>query len=291
MQDPGFYYIAGLHLNCSVMAIDRNSLRGQLFIIIFGANTRKGRLFDVVLLWFILLSILVVCLESVPKIRASYESFFFYLETFFTIAFTIEYFLRIYSHPKPLKYLLSFYGIIDLLSIIPFYLTYFMPSGHYLITIRILRLLRVFRILKLSSFVHHAQVLKTAIVASLQKITVFMLFILALVLIIGTVMYVVEGEENGFTSIPQSIYWAIVTITTVGYGDLTPQTPLGQVISSLVMIMGYAIIAVPTGIVTVEMSRTQPLPKKSDLTECLSCGKRMPLNANFCSNCGHSLKE
>jgi len=273
------------------MAIDRHSLRGQLFIIIFGANTRKGRIFDVFLLWFILISILIVCLESVPEIRNNYESAFFYLETFFTIVFTIEYFLRIYSHPQPLKYLLSFYGIIDLLSIIPFYLTYFMPSGHYLITIRILRLLRVFRILKLSSFVHHAQVLKSALAASLQKITVFMLFIVALVLIIGTIMYVVEGEENGFTSIPKSIYWAIVTITTVGYGDLTPQTPLGQVISSVVMIMGYAIIAVPTGIVTVEMSRTQSLPQKSDLTECLSCGKKIAQNANFCSNCGHSLKE
>lgn len=273
------------------MAVDRSSLRGKLFIIIFGANTKRGRLFDVFLLWFILISILVVCLESVPKIRDQYESVFFYLETFFTVIFTIEYFLRIYSHPKPLKYLLSFYGIIDLLSIIPYYLTYFSPASHYLITIRILRLLRVFRILKLSSFVHHAQVLKSALASSLQKITVFMLFIVALVLIIGTIMYVVEGEENGFTSIPQSIYWAIVTITTVGYGDLTPQTSLGQVISSVVMIMGYAIIAVPTGIVTVEMSRSQPVAKKIDQVECLSCGKSMPVNTNFCSNCGHPLTE
>ena len=273
------------------MAIDRNSLRGKLFIIIFGANTRKGRIFDVFLLWFILISILIVCLESVPSIRTSYETSFFYLETFFTIIFTVEYLLRIYSHPKPLTYLLSFYGIIDLLSVIPFYLTFFTPTGHYLITIRILRLLRVFRILKLSSFVHHAQVLKSALAASLQKITVFMLFILALVLIIGTIMYVVEGEENGFTSIPQSIYWAIVTITTVGYGDLTPQTSLGQIISSVVMIMGYAIIAVPTGIVTVEMSRSQPVAKTKGTIECLSCGKGMPSDANFCSNCGHSLKE
>lgn len=138
---------------------------------------------------------------------------------------------------------------------------------------------------------HHAQVLKSALAASLQKITVFMLFIVALVLIIGTIMYVVEGEENGFTSIPQSIYWAIVTITTVGYGDLTPQTPFGQVISSLVMIMGYAIIAVPTGIVTVEMSRSLPVIKTENNFECLYCGKSVPSNANFCSNCGHSLKE
>lgn len=291
MCNPGLFLHCRLTSHTLTMAINRNSLRGKLFIIIFGANTIRGRLFDVFLLWFILISIVVVCLESIPKIRNQYESAFFYLEATFTIIFTIEYFLRIYSHPKPLKYLLSFYGIIDLLSIIPYYLTYFLPAGHYLVTIRILRLLRVFRILKLSSFVHHAQVLKGAIASSLQKITVFMLFIVALVLIIGTIMYVVEGEENGFTSIPQSIYWAIVTITTVGYGDLTPQTPLGQIISSVVMIMGYAIIAVPTGIVTVEMARSQPIPRKSNEIECLSCGKSMPLSANFCSNCGHPLKE
>lgn len=273
------------------MAIDRNSLRGKLFIVIFGAHTQRGRQFDLILLWIILLSVLVVCLESVPKIRAEYHPLLFALEIFFTIIFTIEYFLRIYSHPRPLKYLFSFFGIIDMLSIIPFYLTFLLPSGHFLVTIRILRLLRVFRILKLTSFVHHAHVLKTAIFASLQKITVFMLTIVALVLIIGTIMYVVEGEEHGFTSIPQSIYWAIVTITTVGYGDLTPKTPLGQVISSIVMIMGYAIIAVPTGIVTVEMSRSQPISKRANSMECLSCGKEMPKNANYCSNCGHHLHE
>ncbi|WP_149242634.1 ion transporter [Dyadobacter sp. 32] len=273
------------------MAIDRNSLRGKLFIIIFGAHTKHGRQFDVFLLWFIVTSVLVVCLESVPSIRNQYHGLLHSLEVFFTIVFTIEYLLRLYSHPKPLTYFLSFFGIIDLLSIIPFYLTVILPAGHFLVTIRIIRLLRVFRILKLTSFVHHAHVLKTAIIASLQKITVFMLTIISLVLIIGTVMYVVEGEENGFTSIPQSIYWAIVTITTVGYGDLTPQTPLGQVISSVVMIMGYAIIAVPTGIVTVEMSRSMPVSRKAEQVECLSCGKSMPLNSNFCSNCGHQLNE
>lgn len=273
------------------MAINRNSFRGKLFIIIFGANTTRGRQFDVFLLWFIILSVATVCLESVPSIRTKYDRLLHGLEIFFTIIFTIEYFLRLYSHPKPLRYFLSFFGIIDLLSIVPFYLTFILPSGHYLVTIRIIRLLRVFRILKLTSFVHHAQVLKTAIVASLQKITVFMLTIVALVLIIGTIMYVVEGEENGFTSIPQSIYWAIVTITTVGYGDLTPQTALGQVISSVVMIMGYAIIAVPTGIVTVEMSRSAPVSRKTNQVECLSCGKSMPEKYNFCGNCGHQLNE
>jgi voltage-gated potassium channel len=271
------------------MAIDRNSLRGKLFIIIFGAHTRRGRQFDFILLWIILFSVLTVCLESVPSIRRQYHPILHGLEIFFTCIFSIEYLLRVYSHPRPLKYIFSFFGIIDFLSIIPFYLTFILPAGHFLVTIRILRLLRVFRILKLTSFVHHAHVLKTAIIASVQKITVFMLTIVALVLIIGTVMYVVEGEEHGFTSIPQSIYWAIVTITTVGYGDLTPQTPLGQVISSVVMIMGYAIIAVPTGIVTVEMSRAQPISKRANSVECLSCGKSMPNNTNFCSNCGHQL--
>lgn len=273
------------------MAIDRKSLRGKLFITIFGAHTRPGRQFDLTLLWLILLSVLTVCLESVPSIRSEYHNILHTMEVFFTIVFTIEYFLRIYSHPRPLKYLFSFFGIIDLLAIIPFYLTFLLPAGHFLVTIRILRLLRVFRILKLTSFVHHAHVLKTAIAASLQKIAVFMLTIVALVLIIGTIMYVVEGEQHGFTSIPQSIYWAIVTITTVGYGDLTPKTAIGQVISSIVMIMGYAIIAVPTGIVTVEMSRTQPERKKSENTECLSCGKSMPVSANYCSHCGHHLHE
>jgi voltage-gated potassium channel len=271
------------------MTIDRNSLRGKLFIIIFGAHTARGRQFDFFLLWLIIISVITVCLESVPSVRATYWQPLHLLEFFFTVVFTLEYFLRIYSHPKPYQYLFSFFGIIDLLSIIPFYLTFILPEGHFLITIRILRLMRVFRILKLTSFVHHAEVLKTAIIASLQKITVFMLTIVALVLIIGTVMYVVEGEQNGFTSIPQSIYWAIVTITTVGYGDLTPKTPLGQVISSIVMIMGYAIIAVPTGIVTVEMSRTAPLSKKAHQIECLSCGKSMPETNNFCSHCGHQL--
>lgn len=273
------------------MAIDRNSLRGKLFIIIFGAHTRRGRQFDLILLWVILISVLVVCLESVPSIRMKYHPELYGLEMFFTLVFSLEYVLRLYSHPKPLKYFFSFFGIIDLLSIIPFYLTFILPDGHFLVTIRIIRLLRVFRILKLTSFVHHAHVLKTAIIASLQKITVFMLTIVALVLIIGTIMYVVEGEEHGFTSIPQSIYWAIVTITTVGYGDLTPQTPLGQVISSIVMIMGYAIIAVPTGIVTVEMSRSQPISKRRNSVECLACGKEMPMNANYCSNCGHQLHD
>jgi voltage-gated potassium channel len=273
------------------MAIDRNSLRGKIFIIVFGASTPPGRQFDLALLWIILVSVLVVCLESVPSIRLDHYQELHALEIFFTMIFTIEYGLRIYSHPKPFRYLFSFFGLIDLLSILPFYLSFILPDGHFLVTIRIIRLLRVFRILKLTSFVHHAFALKQALLASLQKITVFMLTIVSLVLIIGTVMYVVEGEANGFTSIPTSIYWAVVTITTVGYGDLTPQTAIGQIISSIVMIMGYAIIAVPTGIVTVEMSRQTPTLKKYNEIECLSCGKFMPKKANFCSNCGHHLKD
>ena len=273
------------------MAIKRNTFRGKLFVIIFGSNTRSGRLFDFFLLWIILFSVLTVCLESVPSIRKLHGPELHFLEVFFTVTFTLEYLLRIYSHPKPLRYLLSFFGIIDLLSVIPFYLTILLPSSHFLVTIRILRLLRIFRILKLTSFVHHAFVLKKALLASAQKITVFMLTIVTLVLIIGTIIYVVEGEEHGFTSIPTGIYWAIVTITTVGYGDLTPQTPVGQIISSIVMIMGYAIIAVPTGIVTVEMSKGLQGKKDSRTIECMSCGRSMPEDTNYCSHCGHSLKD
>ena len=265
-------------------------LRHRLFSIIFGTNTRAGRLFDLGLLWLILASILIVCLESVPSLRAQAGSLFWGLELFFTGIFTVELALRLYCHPKPLRYFFSFYGLVDLLSIVPTYLLYLAPASHYLVTIRVVRLLRVFRILKLTSFVHHAETLRKALLASFYKISVFLLSILSLVLIIGTLMYVIEGEAHGFTSIPMSMYWAIVTITTVGYGDVTPQTPLGQMLSSLVMILGYSIIAVPTGIVTVELSKSNlinTLTKQSD--HCASCGEEVSDTANYCSHCGHKL--
>ncbi|AKQ45355.1 ion transporter [Rufibacter radiotolerans] len=268
----------------------RNTLRRQVHEVIYGTQTKAGRRFDIVLLWVILLSTLVVCLESVPEYRKHYLAYFQGLEWIFTLAFTMEYFLRIYSHPRPLKYIFSFYGIIDFLSFMPFYLAILSPGIRFFMTIRVLRLLRVFRILKLTSFVSNAEVIKAALLASFQKITVFILAVCTLVLLVGTLIYVVEGEEHGFTSIPQSIYWAIVTVTTVGYGDITPQTSLGQMISSVVMLLGYAIIAVPTGIVTVELSKIKhPEVPISPQLVCLHCGQPVEVKANFCSNCGHRL--
>ncbi|WP_205503127.1 ion transporter [Rufibacter psychrotolerans] len=268
-----------------------NRYRRILYTVIHGTDTPAGRSFDVVLLWTILLSTLTVCLESVPAIRQAYQVYFIVAEWFFTLAFTLEYFLRMYSHPRPLRYAFSFYGIIDFLSVIPTYVAFFIPGFRFLMTIRILRLLRVFRILKLTSYVENAQIITAALKASFQKITVFVLAVFSLVLIIGTVIYVVEGEENGFTSIPQSIYWAIVTITTVGYGDITPRTPLGQMISSLVMLMGYAIIAVPTGIVTVELSRIKAPAEPAAALTCSNCLAEVRKTDNFCSNCGSKLPE
>ncbi|WP_207430985.1 ion transporter [Sabulibacter ruber] len=264
-------------------------IRRILYTVIHGTDTVAGRRFDVVLLWMILLSTLTVCLESVPSLRSDFQPYFQALEWFFTISFTVEYLLRMYSHPRPLRYLFSFYGIIDFLSVIPTYVAFLIPGFRFLMTIRILRLLRVFRILKLTSYVENAQIITTALKASLHKITVFVLAVFSLVLIIGTVIYVVEGEENGFTSIPQSIYWAIVTITTVGYGDITPRTPLGQMISSLVMLMGYAIIAVPTGIVTVELSRIKAPEENATPLTCSNCENTVRKSDNYCSNCGTKL--
>jgi voltage-gated potassium channel len=267
------------------------TLRDHLSIIINGTDTVAGRRFDVLLLWMILLSTLTVCLESVPAYRTAMPQFFRLLEWFFTVSFSLEYLLRIYSNPRPLKYMFSFYGLIDFLSIIPTFLAIFVPSFRFIMTIRILRLLRVFRILKLTSYIENGLIIKRALIASFHKITVFILVVFSLVLIVGTLIYVVEGEANGFTSIPQSIYWAIVTITTVGYGDITPRTPLGQVISCLVMLMGYAIIAVPTGIVTVELSKmnTSGEGVPAPLT-CSNCQKTVQKGDNFCSTCGQSLQ-
>jgi voltage-gated potassium channel len=271
-----------------------SEFRKRLFTIIYGTHTPAGKGFDVVLLWFILISVLTVMLESVPSLKRQYNEWFFRLEWFFTIAFTIEYLTRIYSHPKPLKYIFSFYGIIDLISILPTYLALLLGGLQYLVTIRALRLLRIFRILKLTSFIHNAQLIKLAMLASYQKIMVFMLTVLSIVLIIGTMMYVIEGDKGGFTSIPISIYWCIVTITTVGYGDITPLTPVGKLLSAFVMLIGYSIIAVPTGIVTVELSKAMSGPGTAEPhTEslCTNCGEIMPAAANFCMNCGAIMEQ
>ena len=229
--------------------------RTRLARVVFESDTPAGRAFDVALLWSIVLSILLVTLESVSSIRASYGGLLRGLEWGFTVLFTVEYAVRLYAARRSLRYASSFLGVVDLLTIVPSYLSLFLPGAQSLLAVRALRLLRVFRILKLSRYLGEATVLTSALRASRFKIIVFVSTVLTLVVIIGSVMYLVEGAANGFTSIPVSIYWAIVTLTTVGYGDISPQTPLGQMLASALMIVGYGVIAVPTGIVTAELTR------------------------------------
>ncbi len=267
-------------------------LRKQLFEVVFGTDTPAGKLFDIVLLWAIVLSVLSVMLESVKEVKAEYETIFFFLEWSFTILFTIEYLLRLIITTQPKKYALSFFGIIDLLATLPTYLTLFVAGGSYLVVIRSIRLLRIFRILKLGRYLKEASVLSNALAASRHKILVFLGAVTTLVMIMGTVMYMIEGGESGFTSIPRSIYWAIVTVTTVGYGDIAPQTVLGQAVASMLMLMGYAIIAVPTGIVTTEIAQAERDQKKSKKKSrtCVACGKAgHDADAIFCKNCSAKL--
>ena len=258
-------------------------IKKKLYKIIFGTDTRLGRLFDIILLWAILLSITIVIFESLKSLRTEYTTFFVYSEWVFTILFTIEYFTRIWISPKPFKYIFSALGIVDLLSIIPTYISLALTGTHFLIVIRAIRLLRVFRILKLNYLMGQGELILLALRVSFRKIGVFLFAILNIVVIIGAVMYVVEGEANGFDSIPRSIYWAIVTITTVGYGDISPQTPLGQFISSIIMIVGYSIIAIPTGIVSAEIAKQN---YKKDKPKCKNCGVEINSKDKFCSNCG-----
>lgn len=263
--------------------------RKKLGDIIFEAETPMGKAFDVILLWLILLSILAVMLESVNSIKMSYGELLRGLEWFFTALFTLEYFIRIYIARKRWHYIISFFGLIDLLAVLPSYLSIFITGSQYLLVIRSLRLLRVFRVLKLARYLGEADVLMRALKSSRIKITVFLGVVMTLVLIIGSLMYLVEGEANGFDSIPRSIYWAIVTLTTVGYGDISPQTPLGQVFASLVMILGYGIIAVPTGIVTVELSNVNN--KEKNFVKCINCHpNNHDDDALFCKYCAASFK-
>ena len=230
--------------------------RTVLHEVIFEAETPAGRAFDIVLMWSIILSVLTVMLDSVGNIRAAYGGILSAVEWFFTILFTGEYILRMISVRRPARYASSFFGIVDLLAILPSYLSLVIPGSQHLLTIRVLRLLRVFRVFKLASYVNDANILVTALRDSRRKICVFIVAVMTLVIILGSSMYIIEGEENGFTDIQTSIYWAIVTLTTVGYGDLSPHTPVGKAFASLVMLLGYGIIAVPTGIVTMEISNS-----------------------------------
>ncbi|WP_423129340.1 ion transporter [Gaoshiqia sp. Z1-71] len=262
-------------------------MKKKLYEVIFEADTQSGKSFDIALLLIILSSIVLVMLESVSSINKQYHHVLHILEWVITGIFTMEYALRVWVVNKPFRYIFSFYGIIDLLAVLPTYLSLIFVGSQSLMIIRAIRLLRVFRILKLNRYTIAGLSLAIAIRNSREKIFVFLFFVINLVLIVGTLMYLVESSENGFTSIPTSIYWAIVTLTTVGYGDISPQTATGQFLASLVMIVGYAIIAVPTGIVTSEMLKSTRSRNTQVCPECLF--DQHDNDAAYCKKCGHSL--
>ena len=269
---------------------EKKSLKDELYEIVFEADTRLGKVFDIVLLILILLSIIFVSLESVNSIAQKYGSILYVLEWGITIFFTIEYTLRVYIVRHKLAYILSYYGIIDLLSILPTYIGIIFSGAQGLVVIRALRLLRIFRILKLSRYIQDSTMITAALRASRTKISVFLYAVVLLVIIIGTIMYLIEGEENGFDSIPEGIYWAIVTLTTVGYGDIAPITTLGRFIASFVMILGYGIIAVPTGIVTAEFAMSSKKKVSTQVCpECLCEGHEH--DAEYCKKCGAKLNK
>lgn len=252
--------------------IKHSGLREKTFVVIFEADTRAGRAFDLTLIFFILLSVVLVMLDSIPGIHDIWGAWLLGGELLITVLFSIEYLLRLYCARRPARYAFSFYGIVDLLAILPGYASIFFPGLHFLSTIRILRVLRIFRVLKMVQFMGEGSNLWLALKRSRYKITVFLTTIVTIVVFIGSLMCLIEGTQGGFTSIPKSIYWAIVTMTTVGYGDIAPRTPLGQMVASLLMIVGYGIIAVPTGIVTSEMMRPTAPPTAGS---CPCCGRKL----------------
>jgi voltage-gated potassium channel len=264
--------------------------RRRLFEVIFEADTPTGRAFDLALIVVILLSVLTIMLDSVASLHAQYGGWLYALEWLFTILFTVEYLLRLLCVGRPLRYAVSFFGIVDLLAILPTYVSLLFYGTRYLAVVRILRVLRIFRILKLGYYMREAGALRIALYAGRRRILVFLSFVLTLVVIIGALMYLIEGAtDSGFTSIPQSVYWAIVTLTTVGYGDISPQTPLGQFLASMVMILGYSIIAVPVGIVSAEWSQTARRPPTSTRA-CPNCSAEgHDLDARHCKFCGTKL--
>ncbi len=268
---------------------DHHGWKARVYDVIFLADTPAGRTFDVALILAIVVSVAVVMLDSVESIFASHGAAFRLAEWVFTILFSIEYVLRLLTVRRASKYALSFFGIVDILAVLPTYLSLLFPGGQYLIVIRILRVLRVFRVLKLAQYMGEARTLGAALRASRYKITVFLFTVLTIVVVVGSMMFLIEGPEPPFTSIPKGVYWAIVTLTTVGYGDLAPVTSIGQFLASLVMIMGYGIIAVPTGIVTVELAH-QARRGVSSL-HCPSCGSDDHAgDARHCKECGTKLE-
>ena len=267
----------------------RPSWRNTIHEIIFEADTPAGRWFDMLLIGGIFCSVAAVMLESMVSLQGRTGALLRGLEWFFTALFTVEYLLRLLCVQRPWRYARSFYGAVDFLAVVPTYLSVFFPGTRYFLVIRILRLLRVFRVLKLARYLHESAVLVRALRASRVKILVFLYAVLTLVVLIGSLMYVIEGAENGFTSIPKSVYWAIVTMTTVGYGDISPATPLGQMLASLVMILGYGIIAVPTGIMTVEFAHATRAEQISTQA-CKACGRDgHDKDASHCKFCGGEL--
>ncbi len=263
--------------------------RARVYDIIFLADTPGGKAFDVALIAAIVISVAVVMLDSVESNAASFRTTFRVAEWVFTILFSIEYILRLLTVRRASTYALSFFGVIDLLAVLPTYLSLLLPGGQYLIVIRILRVLRVFRVLKLAQYVGEARTLGAALRASRYKITVFLFTVLTIVVVVGSMMFLIEGPEAGFTSIPRGVYWAVVTLTTVGYGDIHPLTPIGQFLAALVMIMGYGIIAIPTGIVTVELAHQAQ--RKVSALHCPSCGSEdHDGDARHCKECGTKLE-
>lgn len=264
--------------------------RRRVYEVVFESDTRAGRAFDLVLTGVILASVATVVLESVASVRARYGAALTAAEWAFTLAFTAEYFTRLACVRRPARYALSFFGAVDLLAIAPTYASLLLPGAQALVVVRVLRVIRVFRILKLTAYRREARVLADALWAGRRKIGVFLVAVLSLLVVIGSLMYLIEGEENGFADIPTSVYWAVVTLTTVGYGDIAPKTPAGRALSAAVMILGYGIIAVPTGIVTAELARAGRGPRGGP--PCPGCGADgHDADARFCKHCGGRLAD
>jgi voltage-gated potassium channel len=266
----------------------RTALQNKLHEVIFGTETPAGKSFDLFLIVAICLSVLAVIIDSINVFSTRYDTALLIIEWFFTLLFTMEYVARIYCSPHPARYAKSFYGIVDICSIIPTYLSLFLGGAQYFLIIRLLRVLRLFRILKLFRYTGEANVLVRSMWQSRRKILLFLSTVLVIATIFGAFMFLIEGPENGFTSIPESVYWAVVTITTVGYGDISPHTPLGKVIASLVMVLGYSIIAVPTGILTAELANEMRIDRSNN--KCGSCGRAgHETDAMHCKYCGETV--
>ncbi|UTZ41802.1 ion transporter [Vibrio campbellii] len=268
----------------------RKSIKHHLYVIIFGTHTRAGRAFDIALIIAIITSLLVLILESLPSVMTEWSRELRYIEYTFTAIFTVEYLLRLYCSPKPKSYATSFYGVVDLLAILPTYLAIFFPGASFMGVVRLLRVMRIFRILKLVRYLQDSNILLRSLLMARRKILIFFSTVGILVTIFGALIFVIEGPHNGFTSIPKSIYWAIVTITTVGYGDMVPQTHLGKAIASLTMLLGYSILAVPTGIITAELSNEMNAHKQ--LVKCPNCNRAgHDSDAMHCKHCGSELAD